>query len=37
MNTKKVGELNDAFRSSFIGGQIMFTSGVTNLPPGVSM
>lgn len=33
MDFTKIRELNDAFRTSFIGGQIMLTSGVTNLPP----
>ena len=35
MNATKVRELNDAFRTSFIGGKIMLTSGVTNLPPRI--
>ncbi len=33
MDATKIRELNDAFRTSFIGGQIMLTSGVTSLPP----
>ncbi len=36
MDTNKVRELNDAFRTSFIGGQIVLTSGVTDLPPKTS-
>lgn len=36
MDSTKIRELNDAFRTSFIGGQIILTSGVTSLPPRIS-
>ena len=36
MDATKIRELNDAFRTSFIGGQIMLTNGVTSLPPRTS-
>ncbi|MCH9808448.1 MAG: DUF3768 domain-containing protein [Alphaproteobacteria bacterium] len=32
-NTKTVGELNDAFRTTFSGGSVVMTSGVSALPP----
>ena len=36
MDYTKIRELNDAFRTSFIGGQIMLTNGVASLPPRTS-
>src|SRR3954454_11600147 len=33
--TKRVRELNDAFRRTFTGGQVMLTSGVDALPHDV--
>jgi hypothetical protein len=33
MNTQRIRELNDAFRRTFTGGQVMLTSGVDALPP----
>ena len=33
MEATRVRELNDAFRTSFVGGQIMLTCGVSDLPP----
>jgi Protein of unknown function (DUF3768) len=36
MDATKVRELNDAFRTSFMGGQIMLTNGVTSLPTKTS-
>jgi hypothetical protein len=32
MSTERIRELNDAFRSTFSGGQVMMTSGVHELP-----
>ena len=37
MDSTKIRELNDAFRTSFIGGRIMLTNGVTSLPPRISV
>lgn len=31
-NSDKIRELNDAFRKTFIGGNVMLTPGVTNMP-----
>lgn len=36
MDAAKVRELNDVFRTSFTGGQVMLTSGVISLPPKIS-
>jgi hypothetical protein len=33
--TRRIRELNDALRRTFIGGQVMLTSGVDALPPDV--
>ncbi len=35
MTTKRIRELNDAFRTSFSGGRIMLTVGVDSLPSDV--
>ena len=35
MNTQRIRELNDSFRRTFSGGQVMLTSGVDALPPDV--
>jgi hypothetical protein len=32
MSAERIRELNDAFRSTFSGGQVMMTSGVDELP-----
>lgn len=32
MNTDKIRQLNDAFRRSFIGGQVLLTQGIRALP-----
>lgn len=32
MNSIRIRELNDAFRSTFRGGKVMMTSGVNDLP-----
>jgi len=32
MNASKIRNLNDVFRQTFIGGQVMLTSGVNALP-----
>lgn len=32
MNTDRIRALNDAFRTTFIGGQVMMTPGVDELP-----
>lgn len=32
--TAKIAELNDQFRTSFQGGQVLFTPGITAIPPG---
>lgn len=31
-NTKQIAALNDRFRRSFLGGRVMFTSGILALP-----
>ena len=33
--SKRIAELNDAFRSTFSGGQLLMTPGVSDLPPMV--
>ena len=33
MSSASIKQLNDAFRSSFAGGKVMLTDGVSNLPP----
>ena len=33
MNTSTIQSLNDTFRSTFVGGQVMMTAGVNSLPP----
>jgi hypothetical protein len=33
--TRRIRELNDAFRKSFCGGQVTITAGVHALPPAV--
>lgn len=35
MNTERIRELNDAFRTTFIGGRIFMTAGVCELPSDV--
>ena len=35
MTTQRIRELNDALRRTFLGGQVMLTSGVDALPPDV--
>lgn len=35
MNTDRIRELNDAFRSTFRGGRVVLTSSVDELPPMV--
>ena len=30
--TRRIRELNDAFRRSFVGGRVLVTSGVSELP-----
>jgi hypothetical protein len=35
MNSQRIRELNDAFRSTFRGGQVVMTSSVDELPPMV--
>jgi len=35
MNTERIRELNDAFRSTFGGGRVVMTSSVDELPPMV--
>ncbi len=35
MNTQRIRELNDAFRSTFGGGRVVMTSSVDELPPMV--
>ena len=32
MNTEKIRKLNDSFRQSFIGGQVLLTQGIRALP-----
>ncbi len=32
MNTQRIRELNDAFRTTFVGGSVMVTVGVRALP-----
>lgn len=32
-NSQKIAELNDTFRKTFIGGQVLATAGVQALPP----
>ena len=33
MNTPTIQSLNDTFRQTFVGGNVMMTDGVNNLPP----
>lgn len=33
MDATRIRELNDVFRNTFTGGQVMLTSGVSDLPP----
>lgn len=33
MSAARIRELNDAFRASFLGGEVLLTPGVTALPP----
>ncbi len=35
MNTQRIRELNDAFRSTFRGGRVVMTASVDELPPMV--
>ncbi len=37
MTTKRIRELNDAFRTSFSGGRVMLTVGVDSLPSDVKV
>ena len=37
MTRARIRELNDAFRTTFAGGQVMFTAGVNALPLEVKM
>ena len=32
MNTKRIAELNDKFRTTLIGGKVILTSGIASLP-----
>jgi Protein of unknown function (DUF3768) len=35
MSTERIRDLNDVFRTSFVGGRVMLTAGVTGLPSDV--
>ena len=37
MATNRIRELNDAFRTTFVGGQVVLTSGIEALPLEVKM